>query len=166
MRQLLISGYRNENAKVLPYHFTQGHALTPTPVIRVFGVFSHTQLNRLWESLSYQLAASGGQEYRARCCKRVWNRDGTRIMPAVFPPNGSVGQDPLPIPELPKDDLQEVCDPRKLNDHPVNQAQCSPDPFHFGVRHPQKIPSHLPILLFFLLQPREVCWVHPGTTQQ
>jgi hypothetical protein len=50
----------------------------------------------------------GGREHRARCCKRVYNRDSTHLVPAVFPPNAKAGQDPLPIPTLPAEDLAEV----------------------------------------------------------
>ncbi|KAH6917678.1 hypothetical protein BKA70DRAFT_1556138 [Coprinopsis sp. MPI-PUGE-AT-0042] len=77
-------------------------------VIRIFGVFTHTQLNRVWESLGYQLAHMGGREHRDRCCKRLYNREGTRIVPAVFPPNRMARVDPVPIPELPKEDLEEI----------------------------------------------------------
>jgi hypothetical protein len=79
-------------------------------VIRIFGVYTHAHLSRLWESLGYQLARMGGKEYIARCRHRVYNRDGSRIVPAMFPPNKKkAGEDAVPIPELPKEDLEEVC---------------------------------------------------------
>ncbi|KAH6917647.1 hypothetical protein BKA70DRAFT_1418375 [Coprinopsis sp. MPI-PUGE-AT-0042] len=77
-------------------------------VIRIFGVYTHTQVNRVWKTLGYQLARQGGREHRARCCQRVYNRERTLIVPAVFPPNKLAGKDPLPIPELPKEDLEEI----------------------------------------------------------
>ncbi|KAH6917677.1 hypothetical protein BKA70DRAFT_1178699 [Coprinopsis sp. MPI-PUGE-AT-0042] len=77
-------------------------------VIRVFGVFTHAQLDRVWESLGYQLARLGGREYRSRCCQRVFNRDRSLVIPAVFPPNEPGDEEPISIPELPAEDLEEI----------------------------------------------------------
>ncbi|TFK22056.1 hypothetical protein FA15DRAFT_706710 [Coprinopsis marcescibilis] len=76
-------------------------------VIKVFGIYTHTQLNRLWESLGYQLAGSRGREYLNRCKFRQKNREGTLVVPAVFPPEEDI-VDRVTVPELPKEDLEEL----------------------------------------------------------
>ncbi|KAG2023676.1 hypothetical protein CC2G_001306 [Coprinopsis cinerea AmutBmut pab1-1] len=77
-------------------------------VIRIFGIYTHTQLDRLWDSLGYQLSQKG-REYIRRCGVRNKNRDGSLIVPAIFPPNpeAEVITD-FVGPELPKEDLEEI----------------------------------------------------------
>ena len=59
------------------------------PVIRMFGVFTHAQLDHggFWDTLSQQLQ-QGGSEYVERCTFRnkPLSPGDNVILPAVFPP--------------------------------------------------------------------------------
>ena len=79
------------------------------PVIRIFGIYTHTQIGkRLWSSMGYQLARKG-KEYRRRCIARKRVQAGDNVFhPEIFPPRQNDEKDAAIIPELPKEDLEEV----------------------------------------------------------
>ncbi|KZP15183.1 P-loop containing nucleoside triphosphate hydrolase protein [Athelia psychrophila] len=78
-------------------------------VLRIFGVYNHTQNDRLWQSMGIQLATKG-IEYRRRCIYRKPHFPGDDIfVPGTFPP--------MEVPEtkaskseldLPHDDLDAL----------------------------------------------------------
>ncbi|KDR84732.1 hypothetical protein GALMADRAFT_260438 [Galerina marginata CBS 339.88] len=79
-------------------------------VIKIFGVYTHAQIDkRLWDSVGYQLARKG-KEYRRRCLFR--NRPdlaGDNVFtPACFPPAEKVEEDDYQAPELPRESLEEI----------------------------------------------------------
>jgi hypothetical protein len=80
------------------------------PVIRIFGVYTHAQIGkRLWSSMGYQLARKG-KEYRRRCIARKRVQAGDNVFrPESFPSHQKDEKDAAIIPELPKEDLEEVC---------------------------------------------------------
>ncbi|KIM51667.1 hypothetical protein SCLCIDRAFT_33255 [Scleroderma citrinum Foug A] len=56
-------------------------------VVKIYGIFTHKQLDRMWESLSGQLARRG-KLYCDRCTFREHARPGTDVYsPASFPPS-------------------------------------------------------------------------------
>ncbi|EGN94529.1 hypothetical protein SERLA73DRAFT_114784 [Serpula lacrymans var. lacrymans S7.3] len=80
-------------------------------VIRIFGIYTHAQLdNRLWDSMSHQLMKRG-KEYKHRCTFRNRPRQvgDNVIMPASFPPQEAVEEvvSGLAIP-IPSEYLEEV----------------------------------------------------------
>lgn len=85
------------NAKVLtPSLSLQLARFIASPVIRMFGIFTHAQLDhgRFWDSLSRQLQQKG-PEYVERCTfrnKPLTTGDNV-ILPAVFPPLQNPNQD-------------------------------------------------------------------------
>ncbi|KAG2023736.1 hypothetical protein CC2G_001355 [Coprinopsis cinerea AmutBmut pab1-1] len=79
-------------------------------VIKIFGIYTHAQIDkRLWNSMGYQLARRG-KVYRDRCKFRSKPRNpGDNVFaPASFPPVEVEEKDTLVIPELPKEDLEEI----------------------------------------------------------
>ncbi|KAI9462689.1 hypothetical protein HD554DRAFT_2288449 [Boletus coccyginus] len=56
-------------------------------VIKIYGVYTHTQLNRIWDAMGQQLAGKG-KEYRRRCIfrNRPVHTGGDVYLPACFPP--------------------------------------------------------------------------------
>ncbi|KAF6765917.1 hypothetical protein DFP72DRAFT_996790 [Ephemerocybe angulata] len=79
-------------------------------VIKIFGVYTHAQIDkRFWDSMGHQLSRKGN-EYRKRCKFR--NRPQVEgdnvILPASFPPPEKEVQDTSIVPELPKEDLEEI----------------------------------------------------------
>lgn len=93
----------------LPPDSTNFAALWNT-VIKIYGIYTHAQIDsRLWDSVGYQLARRG-REYR----KRVLFRNkpivaGDRVFtPASFPPVEKVEEEETTFPELPHESLEEV----------------------------------------------------------
>ncbi|KAL4254519.1 hypothetical protein ABKN59_003247 [Abortiporus biennis] len=81
-------------------------------VIRVFGIYTHAQLDeRLWKAVSYQLSGRG-KEYRQRCVFRnpPLNKGGNVYIPASFPPlvQASPISPSVPIPDLRSEDSEEL----------------------------------------------------------
>ncbi|KAF8974058.1 hypothetical protein BDZ97DRAFT_421872 [Flammula alnicola] len=79
-------------------------------IIKIFGVYTHAQIDkRLWDSIGHQLARKG-REYRRRCLFR--NRPhvaGDNVFPpACFPPAEQVREEDSVIPELPRESLEEM----------------------------------------------------------
>ncbi|KIM51664.1 hypothetical protein SCLCIDRAFT_33253 [Scleroderma citrinum Foug A] len=68
--------------------YDNGHLCTQhLEVVKVYGIFTHEQLERMWESLSGQLARRG-KIYCDRCTFRERARPGTDVYsPASFPPS-------------------------------------------------------------------------------
>ncbi|TFK22052.1 hypothetical protein FA15DRAFT_758287 [Coprinopsis marcescibilis] len=77
-------------------------------VIKIFGIYTHAQLNRLWESLGYQLAHNRGREYIRRCTVPHDNPNNGLVVPASFPPINAPPANNVIAPELPKEDLDEL----------------------------------------------------------
>jgi len=84
-------------------------------VIKIFGIYTHAQLDkRLWDSISAQLCRKG-KEYRDRC---VWrnkpvNTGDNVFTPASFPAlEATLEVDTSRVPSLPDDTLEEVCGSR------------------------------------------------------
>ncbi|PCH33059.1 hypothetical protein WOLCODRAFT_14494 [Wolfiporia cocos MD-104 SS10] len=80
-------------------------------VIKIFGIYTHAQLDgRFWSSLSYQLGRSG-REYKRRCIFRSPRSQGNNkdyIMPACFPPmEEEPAAPPSCLPDLHQDDLAQ-----------------------------------------------------------
>ncbi|KAF8060885.1 hypothetical protein FPV67DRAFT_312197 [Lyophyllum atratum] len=79
-------------------------------VLRVFGIYTHAQLdNRLWDSIGRQLGKKG-REYRRRCMHRERpTHSGDNVyMPGTFPPlEIEAAPDPITI-DLPPDDLDQI----------------------------------------------------------
>lgn len=65
------------------------HSFITSPVIRMFGIFTHAQLDhgRFWDSLSQQLQQRGS-DYIKRCTFRTkpLSTGDNVVLPAVFPP--------------------------------------------------------------------------------
>ncbi|RXW12996.1 hypothetical protein EST38_g12858 [Candolleomyces aberdarensis] len=78
-------------------------------VIKIFGIFTHTKNKRLWDSMGYQLSKKG-KTYRDRCTfrNRPHHKGDYAIPPATFPPLENEVPDNNIIPELPKEDLDEI----------------------------------------------------------
>ncbi|RDB28998.1 TPR and ankyrin repeat-containing protein 1 [Hypsizygus marmoreus] len=80
-------------------------------VIRIFGVYTHAQVNnRLWDSVGRHLGKRG-KEYRRRCLyrKRPVNRGDNVFLPASFPPLEEIETLPSGIgSDLPPDDLDQI----------------------------------------------------------
>ncbi|KAF6765913.1 hypothetical protein DFP72DRAFT_865039 [Ephemerocybe angulata] len=86
------------------------HSETERQVIKIFGIYRHQEIKKqLWATVGNQLAGKG-MEYRRRCTFR--NRplqSDKSILPASFPPlDEDTIQDAIPVPELPKEDLEEL----------------------------------------------------------
>ncbi|TFK51882.1 hypothetical protein OE88DRAFT_1699141 [Heliocybe sulcata] len=80
-------------------------------VIKVFGVYTHAQMdNRLWEYVGHQLACKG-KEYKRRCTfrnKPVHTGDNV-ISPASFPPQTEeTDKSAQVVPRIPGQYLQEI----------------------------------------------------------
>jgi hypothetical protein len=78
-------------------------------VIKIFGIYTHAQIDkRLWDSMGRQLGRKG-KEYRDRCTfrNRPHHAGDNVIMPAYFPPEKKADVASV-VPELPKEDLEEV----------------------------------------------------------
>jgi hypothetical protein len=87
------------------------HIVDPlTIVIKIFGVYTHAQIDkRLWDSMGRQLGRKG-KEYRDRCTfrNRPYHAGDKVILPACFPPPEKTAAVTSVVPELPKEDLEEV----------------------------------------------------------
>jgi hypothetical protein len=84
--------------------------LTFLPVIKIFGIYTHAQIDRrLWDSMGRQLGRKG-KEYRDRCTirNRPHHAGDNVILPACFPPPEKTTDVASVVPELPKEDLEEV----------------------------------------------------------
>jgi hypothetical protein len=80
------------------------------PVIKIFGIYTHAQIDkRLWDSMGRQLGRKG-KEYRDKCTfrNRPHHVGDNVILPACFPPPGKTADVTPVVPELPKEDLEEV----------------------------------------------------------
>ncbi|KAL4069231.1 hypothetical protein J3A83DRAFT_4536273 [Scleroderma citrinum] len=78
--------------------------------IKIYGIFTHKQLDRMWESLSRQLARRG-KLYCDRCTLRERARPGTDVYsPASFPPSNEEGVTQLSPATHSCDSLEEHCD--------------------------------------------------------
>ncbi|KIJ21330.1 hypothetical protein PAXINDRAFT_164864 [Paxillus involutus ATCC 200175] len=80
--------------------------------IKIYGIYTHTQLNRIWDTLGQHLAGRG-KEYRRRCIYR--NRPARRgddvYLPACFPPEATqidCRPDPLVLSDQDKDELHSL----------------------------------------------------------
>ena len=86
-------------------------------VIRIFGIYTHAQMDqRLWDSIGQQLGRKG-KEYRRRCIyrNRPLHAGDNVFTPACFPAaEDANGDDALIIPELPRESLEEVGDKKYL----------------------------------------------------
>lgn len=79
-------------------------------VIKIFGIYTHAQIDkRLWDSMGRQLGRKG-KEYRDRCTfrNRPHHAGDNVIMPAIFPPQEKTTNVTSIVPELPKEDLEEI----------------------------------------------------------
>ncbi|KAG6831649.1 hypothetical protein H0H92_008726 [Tricholoma furcatifolium] len=79
-------------------------------VLRIFGVYTHAQLDkRLWESIGRQLRTRG-KEYRRRCTHREHptNTANNVFRPATFPPLETEAPEASNALDLPADDLEQV----------------------------------------------------------
>jgi hypothetical protein len=79
-------------------------------VIKIFGIYTHAQIDkRLWDSMGRQLGRKG-KEYRDRCTfrNRPHHAGDNVILPACFPPPEKTADVTSVVPELPKEDLEEV----------------------------------------------------------
>ena len=79
-------------------------------VIKIFGIYTHAQIDkRLWDSMGRQLGRKG-KEYRDRCTfrNRPHHAGDNVILPAYFPPPQKTADVTSVLPELPKEDLEEV----------------------------------------------------------
>ncbi|KAF8439470.1 hypothetical protein L210DRAFT_3480852 [Boletus edulis BED1] len=54
-------------------------------VIKIYGIYTHTQLNRIWDAMGHHLAGKG-KEYRRRCIFRNPPAHPDVYFPACFPP--------------------------------------------------------------------------------
>jgi hypothetical protein len=80
------------------------------PVIKIFGIYTHAQIDkRLWDSMGRQLGRKS-KEYRDRCTfrNRPHHAGDNVILPACFPPPEKTADVTSVVPELPKEDLEEV----------------------------------------------------------
>ncbi|KAJ2932243.1 hypothetical protein H1R20_g4868, partial [Candolleomyces eurysporus] len=78
--------------------------------IKIFGIYTHAQIDkRFWDSMGYQLSKKG-KAYRDRCTFRNQPHDkGDYVIPsATFPPLKKEVSDDNVIPELPKEDVDEI----------------------------------------------------------
>ena len=65
--------YHRSTVKVRPIRLARVNALNLHTVIRVFGIYTHAQLDRrLWDLVGYQLSRTG-KEYQRRCVSYVRN---------------------------------------------------------------------------------------------
>lgn len=97
---LLLPGVR--------YSFTPSQV--ERQVVKVFGIYTHAQLDkRLWDSMSRQLTKKGS-EYRRRCLFR--NQPavvGDKVYtPACFPPIEKPAEEEEFFAEIPAEKLEEV----------------------------------------------------------
>ncbi|KAG5636544.1 hypothetical protein H0H81_007674 [Sphagnurus paluster] len=79
-------------------------------VIRIFGVYTHAQLDdRLWHSIGRQLGKKG-KEYKRRCMhrERPVNTGDNVFLPASFPPMQVETTTNSTFMDLPPDDLEEI----------------------------------------------------------
>ncbi|RXW22210.1 hypothetical protein EST38_g3633 [Candolleomyces aberdarensis] len=77
--------------------------------IKIFGIYTHAQIDkRFWDSMGYQLSKKG-KAYRDRCTFRNQPHDkGDYVIPpATFRLEKEVSDDNI-IPELPKEDVDEI----------------------------------------------------------
>ncbi|KAG2109746.1 uncharacterized protein F5147DRAFT_150625 [Suillus discolor] len=77
-------------------HHEWTSSLTRIPVIKVYGIYRHSELGRIWNALGNHLARRGA-EYRRRCIFRTKPTNNI-ILPASFPPTE-------PQPEIPASPL-------------------------------------------------------------
>ncbi|KAI9462690.1 hypothetical protein HD554DRAFT_2175805 [Boletus coccyginus] len=78
-------------------------------VIKIYGIYTHTQLNRIWDAMGQQLAGKG-KEYRRRCVfrNRPVHAGGDVYLPACFPAE-SLQNDSKPAPlVLSDEDMGEL----------------------------------------------------------
>ncbi|KAK7688180.1 hypothetical protein QCA50_008550 [Cerrena zonata] len=88
-------------------------------VIRIFGIYTHSQLDkRFWEAVGIQLAGKG-KEYRKRCVFRnTPHHPGDKVFsPASFPAQENTPLPPasLDIPDLRNEDREEASVPSALS---------------------------------------------------
>ncbi|CAA7264670.1 unnamed protein product [Cyclocybe aegerita] len=79
-------------------------------VIKIFGIYTHAQIDRrLWDSIGHQLARKG-KEYRQRCLFRNHpNSAGDNVFsPACFPPAEKAEEEESVVPQLPRESLEEM----------------------------------------------------------
>ncbi|KIK96874.1 hypothetical protein PAXRUDRAFT_273934 [Paxillus rubicundulus Ve08.2h10] len=80
--------------------------------IKIYGIYTHTQLNRIWDALGQHLAGRG-KEYRRRCIYRNRPaRPGDNVyLPACFPPEAAQIEfrpTPLVLSDQNKDELHSL----------------------------------------------------------
>ncbi|KAF8837940.1 hypothetical protein BDN67DRAFT_908328 [Paxillus ammoniavirescens] len=80
--------------------------------IKIYGIYTHTQLNRIWDALGQHLAGRG-KEYRRRCIYRNRPaRPGDDVyLPACFPPEATQIEfrpTPLVLSDQDKDELHSL----------------------------------------------------------
>ncbi|KAJ3514932.1 hypothetical protein NLJ89_g2078 [Agrocybe chaxingu] len=78
-------------------------------VIKIFGIYTHAQIDRrLWDSIGHQLARNG-KEYRQRCLFRnhPTSAGDNVFTPACFPPAEKAEEGSV-VPELPRESLEEM----------------------------------------------------------
>ncbi|KAF9229832.1 hypothetical protein BS17DRAFT_744362 [Gyrodon lividus] len=81
-------------------------------VIKIYGIYTHTQLNRIWDAIGQHLAGKG-KEYRRRCIYRNRPaRSGDDVyLPACFPPEVTqISSKPTPfiLSDEDKDELHSL----------------------------------------------------------
>ncbi|EGN93944.1 hypothetical protein SERLA73DRAFT_78326 [Serpula lacrymans var. lacrymans S7.3] len=80
-------------------------------VIRIFGIYTHAQMDdRLWNSVSYHLAKQG-KEYKLRCTlqKEPSHAPNNIVLPASFPPQETVGKATVsPMLAIPEEHWEEL----------------------------------------------------------
>ncbi|TFK22062.1 P-loop containing nucleoside triphosphate hydrolase protein [Coprinopsis marcescibilis] len=77
-------------------------------VIKIFGIYAYTQPTYIWQSVGLQQAQKKGVEYTLRCNVRYKNPNDSLIVPAAFPPSNASPSNTVIVPEVPKEDLDEL----------------------------------------------------------
>ncbi|KAG1864912.1 hypothetical protein F4604DRAFT_1683323 [Suillus subluteus] len=75
-------------------------------VIKVYGIYRHSELGGIWNALGNHLARRGA-EYRKRCIFRTKPADNV-ILPASFPPTGPEPEIPASPLDLSAEDMEHV----------------------------------------------------------
>ena len=105
--------------------------------------------------MGYQLAGKG-KEYRRRCIARNRVQAGDNVFrPESFPSHQKDEKDAVIIPELPEEDLEEVCPQHALSVGPVAHVRYE-DPFPPRVCLCQTVKVALTDLKSVIMQAREV----------
>ncbi|KZP30397.1 hypothetical protein FIBSPDRAFT_1038357 [Athelia psychrophila] len=97
---------QGDSLSTLKVDFSQADV---SQVLRLFGIYNHTQLDRLWESMGIQLARKG-KEYRSRCIYRESYLPGDKVFtPGIFPPIEASEVEPTTSAlDLPHEDLDAL----------------------------------------------------------